>query len=392
MILSMQSVVLAILCCALLFLELPLVSYGQTKEKDQKKEEKIELHAQAAVLIDAENGRVLYGKDETKELPMASTTKIMTCIIALEQGNLEDVVEVSSYAASMPDVQLNIKKGEQYKLKDLLYSLMLESHNDSAVAIAEHIGGSVEGFAALMNQKAADLGVYHTHFVTPNGLDAEGHYTTAVDLARIGAYAIQNDTFLEITNTPSHSFSDVKGKRKFQVNNKDAFLTMMEGAVGIKTGFTGKAGYCFVGAIKRKDKCLVSAVLASGWPPHKKYKWADTKKLMQYGVDNYERKNIFQYKDSFPAIPVEQGVEDKVSLEMEQGKLEMLLSKQDNVKVTYQWEEKLQAPVARGQKVGSADYWVNGEKQASFSIYTTHEVPKISLVWCLRNLWQKYLL
>ena len=272
----------------------------------------MDLHAQSAVLIDAENGRVLYGKDETKELPMASTTKIMTCIIALEQGNLEDVVEVSSYAASMPDVQLNIKKGEQYKLKDLLYSLMLESHNDSAVAIAEHIGGSVEGFAALMNQKAADLGVYHTHFVTPNGLDAQGHYTTAADLARIGAYAIQNDEFLEITNTSSYSFSDVKGKRQFQVSNKDAFLTMMEGAIGIKTGFTGKAGYCFVGALKRKDKCFVSVVLASGWPPHKKYKWADTKKLMQYGIDNYERKNIFQYKDSFPVIPVEQGIRDEI--------------------------------------------------------------------------------
>ena len=391
-----KGIVLAIICMILFLfevsLEKPLASYGQTEGQEEKKEKKMDLHAQSAVLIDAENGRVLYGKDETKELPMASTTKIMTCIIALEQGNLEDVVEVSSYAASMPDVQLNIKKGEQYKLKDLLYSLMLESHNDSAVAIAEHIGGSVEGFAALMNQKAADLGVYHTHFVTPNGLDAQGHYTTAADLARIGAYAIQNDEFLEITNTSSYSFSDVKGKRQFQVSNKDAFLTMMEGAIGIKTGFTGKAGYCFVGALKRKDKCFVSVVLASGWPPHKKYKWADTKKLMQYGIDNYERKNIFQYKDSFPVIPVEQGIRDEVSVEMEQGNLEMLLSKEDEAKVTYQWEEKLQAPVAKGQKVGSADYWINGEKQASFSIYTTQEVPKINFTWCLQNLLQKYLL
>ena len=157
--------------------------------------EESELYAQSAVLMDADSGRVLFGKNAEAILPMASTTKIMTCILALERGNMEDLAEVSDYAASMPKVKLHMQKGETFRLNDLLYSLMLESHNDSAVAIAEHIGGSVEGFADMMNQKAQEIGCKNTYFITPNGLDSQKeitseewtktvmHSTTAVDLA-----------------------------------------------------------------------------------------------------------------------------------------------------------------------------------------------------------------
>ena len=230
---------------------------------------RIKLNSLAALLMDAENNRVLYEVNGYQEMPMASTTKIMTCIIALENGNMEDVVTVSSYAAGMPDVQLNIRAGEQYYLKDLMYSLMLESHNDSAVAIAEHIGGTVEGFATMMNDKARALGCYDTNFITPNGLDAEGHYTTARDLAVISSYAIQNKEFIDITNTSSYQFKELKKGRSFIVSNKNKFLYMMDGAIGIKTGFTGKAGYCFVGALKKPDRTLISVVLGCGWPPRK---------------------------------------------------------------------------------------------------------------------------
>ena len=148
-----------------------------------------DLYAQSAVLMDADTGRILFEKNGDSEMPMASTTKIMTLLVTLQNADLEGEVNVSAYAASMPDVQLNIREGERYRLRDLCYSLMLESHNDSAVAIAEHVGGSVEGFASMMNQKARDLGCYHTYFITPNGLDAQDengtHSTTAQDLARI---------------------------------------------------------------------------------------------------------------------------------------------------------------------------------------------------------------
>jgi len=271
-----------------------------------------DLYAGAAVLMDAMTGRVLYEKNGYEQKAMASTTKIMTCIVALEYGNLNELVTVSAYAASMPNVKLGVRNGEQFLLKDLLYSLMLESHNDVAVAIAEHVAGSVEAFAALMNQKARDIGAYNTNFVTPNGLDANGHYTTAADLALIGAYAIKNNKFVEITNTASYTFSNNAGTRSFNVNNKNSFLNQMDGAFGIKTGYTGQAGYCFVGALKRDGKVLVSVVLGSGWPPNKTNKWSDTKKLMNYGLSNYSYEVIFSPRE-YEILEVTKGKRDSVA-------------------------------------------------------------------------------
>ena len=214
----------------------------------------LKLYAQSAVLMDADSGRILYEKEGHKVLPMASTTKIMTCILALEYGNPEDYAETSVYASSMPKVKLYARSGEYFKLKDLLYSLMLESHNDSAVVIAEHIAGSTEAFADMMNQKARDIGCFDTFFITPNGLDAtltgpdgqiRAHSTTAADLARIMSYCITDSPrqkeFLEITGAASHSFGSYQKKensfvpsgRTFSCNNHNAFLTMMEGALSL---------------------------------------------------------------------------------------------------------------------------------------------------------------
>ena len=187
-------------------------------EEDEKSGGPGGLYALSAVLMDADSGRVLFEKDGYVKRAMASTTKIMTCILALEYGNLTDMVTVSRYAASMPDVQLNMKEGECYVLEDLLYSLMLESHNDTAVAIAEHISGSVENFAELMNEKAKNLGCTDTYFITPNGLDASKevdgemkiHSTTARDLALIMSYCIKNEDFLRITRTSSFTFANKK--------------------------------------------------------------------------------------------------------------------------------------------------------------------------------------
>ena len=177
-----------ILLMAALALSLSLQAYARTETAAQETPSELrQLYAQSAVLMDADSGRILFEKNGYEQRPMASTTKIMTLIVTLENANLDEVVTVSDYAASMPDVQLGIRAGEQFRLEDLLYSLMLESHNDSAVAVAEHVGGSVEGFAALMNAKARDIGCYDTYFITPNGLDAEDengvHSTTAADLA-----------------------------------------------------------------------------------------------------------------------------------------------------------------------------------------------------------------
>lgn len=298
------------------------------------------LYAKAAVLMDAESGRVLYEKNGDEILPMASTTKIMTCIIALENADLEETVSISAYAASMPKVKLYVKKGEEYRLGDLLYSLMLESHNDVAVAIAEHIGKkylpaqlqskevceftkeeslqAVATFADLMNQKAYELGCKNTWFITPNGLDAtetfysedgevgireqsfdtgesgaeltKHHSTTAKELATMMSYCIlyspKKEAFLEITGTPSYTVTSLDGRNSFCTNH-NAFLNMMEGAISGKTGFTNMAGYCYVGAVERDGRTYVVALLACGWPNNKSYKWSDTKILMNYGIEEY---------------------------------------------------------------------------------------------------------
>lgn len=270
-------------CFIILVLVLNMVFSKQGFGEETKELKESELSAKSAVLIDGKTGRVLFGKNYNNKMAMASTTKIMTCIVALENASPDEVVEISKRAASMPKVHMNAIKGEKYKIGDLLYAMMLESYNDVAVAVAEGVAGSVEEFAKLMNKKAGEIGAVNTNFVTPNGLDAKGHFSTAYDMALIGAYAIKNQQFLKITNTKSYSFYDCSNKRHIVVNNKDAFLNMSSDAIGIKTGFTGDAGYCFVGAVKSNNRVYVSCVLASGWPPNKAYKWRDTTKLMDYG-------------------------------------------------------------------------------------------------------------
>lgn len=338
----------------------------------------IQLNARAACLMDASTKRVLFGKEVDKEMAMASTTKIMTLIVTLENANLDDVVTVSKNAARQPDVQLNMQTGNQFKLGDLLYSLMLESHNDTAVAIAEHVGGSVEGFAQMMNEKAKELGCTHTNFVTPNGLDSstEEHYTTARELGIIASYAIKNKQFLEIINTPNWTFKELTKGTSYSVSNKDRFLYLYDGAIGIKTGFTNKAGYCFVGAVDNDGRTFVSVVLASGWPPNKNYKWTDTTKLMDYGTRNFKLQEIFDDTKLFDPIFVRKGKECYADLYCE-GSLQLLLSNQDEVKVVYEIEKEVEAPVQLDKQVGIAKYYVNNELVETFPIKTSTGIEKI---------------
>lgn len=346
--------------------------------------ENLSLHALSALLMDASNNRVLYEENGFKRRSMASTTKIMTCIIALENGDLSDVVNVSSYAASMPDVQLGIRNGEQYYLKDCLYSLMLESHNDVAVAIAEHVGGSVEGFATMMNDKARELGCEDTNFVTANGLDANGHYTTARDLAVIASYAIDNPQFIEITNTSSYVLREITKGRNHTVTNKNKFLYMMDGAIGIKTGFTSDAGYCFVGAIKRQDKSFISVVLGCGWPPSKNLKWSDTKELMNYGVKYYKPRQIYEDITLEPVF-VKDGQEKYEVLNMD-GDLTLLMRDDEKVRIEYELPQVLQAPIKEKTKVGIAKYYIDDVLYEQIPIYTTRDIAKIDFQFCLKKI------
>ena len=353
------------------------------------------LYARSAVLMDADTGRILFGKNDNEVMPMASTTKIMTLLVTLEHADLDEIVEVSARAASMPDVQLHIREGERYRLQDLCYSLMLESHNDSAVAIAEHVGGTVEGFAAMMNQKAKHLGCYHTYFITPNGLDAEDehgkHSTTARDLARIMRCCIKNETFLSITREPSWAFTDMDGNRSFTVQNKNAFLQMMEGALTGKTGFTNEAGYCYVGALERGEKRLITVVLACGWPNHKTWKWMDTKALMNYGLEDYHKETVGSDRMALEPVSVMDGQKEKVEILTDAALEDFLLKDDDEFTMKVLVPDILKAPVQAGELVGSVVYYINGQIVDLFPVYTASEVKKIDLEWRLRqviDLWQ----
>lgn len=254
----------------------------------------LSLYAENAVLIDGETGDILYEKNGSVHHPNASTTKILTCIIALECGDLTDTVIASSYAAKMPEVRLGVREGEIFNLEDMLYAMMLESYNDAAVVIAEHIGGDVQHFADMMNSKAKEIGCRTTYFITPNGLDAQDeggiHGTSAEDLARIMRYCIitspKSDLFLEITRTRFYTFSDSSGARSFACSNHNAFLDMSDEALSGKTGFTCDAGYCYIGAAEYDGHTYIWALLGCGWPNNKTYKWKDSRTLLAYAEKN----------------------------------------------------------------------------------------------------------
>lgn len=421
-------------CALFLFMQLQIRAVAEGEP---------DLYATAAVLVDADTGRVLYGKNADTPMAMASTTKIMTCILVLENGNLNDELTVSSYAESMPKVKLFLRRGEKYRVEDLLYSLMLESHNDSAVALAEYIGKkylseelvkkdtadysveeskqAVSAFAFLMNSKAKELGCENTYFITPNGLDAtetitlnngevlqKEHCTTAEELACIMAYCIEkspkSQEFLRITSAPSYTF--YANQRSFSCNNHNAFLNMMQGAISGKTGFTNKAGYCYVGALESEGRTFVVSLLACGWPNNKTYKWSDTKELMEYGMDNYSYQE-FSPQVTCGTIRVVSGAardgspyHEVLARTHKTGDclpIRMLVSEGEEIKASVTCKKSLRAPVEKGTQVGSVTYYLinrNGEKQylAEEAICVSESIKKIDFEFVMRYVLQSFLL
>lgn len=274
--------------------------------------EEIGVSAQAAILIDGETGRVLYEKNSHEKLRIASITKIMTAIIAIENGNLDDMVTTSENAFGTEGSSIYLKQGEKLSLEHMLYGLMLRSGNDAAVAIAEHVGGSVEGFSFLMNQKAEELGMRNTIFNNPHGLDThEEHYSTAYDMAILTAYAMKNDTFAEISKTQKKS-APLEGEKWDRLwYNKNRLLKKYPHADGVKTGYTKRAKRTLVSSATKDGHRLIAVTLNA--PDD----WNDHIKMFEYGFNKYSKKELvtageklvgedinrndgyFQYKNSF---------------------------------------------------------------------------------------------
>lgn len=399
------------------------------------------MFSQGAVLMDASTGRVLYGKNPNLQLAMASTTKIMTCIVALELGELDDIVTASGYAAAQPKVKLYLRKGEQVTLRDLLYSLMLESHNDSAVAIAEHIGAelleletdaesvtartdaesktAMQAFIAYMNQKARELQCYNTWFITPNGLDGtetfsseEGvveerfHSTTAAELARIMSYCIlqspKKEEFLKITGTYSYDFTDVEKTRSFICSNHNAFLNMMEGAISGKTGYTGRAGYCYVGALERDGRYFVVALLNSGayGSGNKGRKWQDTRKLMNYGIAYFKLGTIYEGKTTSQPIVVNNAKPRQTdffspvyaeTVVAGDRPVEMLLAEWEKTNVVCEQVYELTAPVRAGQIVGKVEVSLNETVVSHYDIICIEDILEKKFADTVQYLLKRFL-
>lgn len=333
--------------------------------------------AKAMVTIEANTKRVLYEKNKDERLPMASTTKIMTALCALESGsNLDEEFEIDPRAVGIEGTSMYLRKGEKLCLRDLLYGLILPSGNDASCTIAYRISGSIEDFVALMNKKAKELNLVNTNFVNPHGLDAKDHYTSAYDLAIITAEALKNPEFVEIIGTKSKSVKGAGGEQgelRF-LKNKNKLLTSFEGCTGVKTGFTDMAGRCFVASSKRGDLSVISVVLNCG------PMFEECAMLMEKAFDEYNYIEVLEPYLFYRKAPVLKGKENEVKLWTKQG-FYYPLTKEESLKISYDYEidENLIAPLEKEQVVGKLTIKLCDEVLFETEIYTMDEIKSNEL-------------
>jgi len=326
------------------------------------------ISASSAIVMEMESGRVLYGKNERVKKPMASTTKIMTAIVALENGNLNDIVKVSKRAASIRGSIVGLQEGKEYSLKALLYGMMLSSGNDAAIAVAEHIGGSVENFVAMMNKKAAELNAFDTSFENPHGLDSENHYSTAYDMALITRYALKNETFARIVGTVNMNIGD------FSLYNTNEMLTMYNGADGVKTGYTGKAGRCLVTSAERDGMKLISVVLGC---PSRKTRAESSKKILDYAFENYKIYKLVDKGEFIDNLDVKKGKSKQVAIRAAKSiKIPLTEEEYNNMESMVWLPSELKAPVYAGSDIGNMRFLVNGRIIADTELKIWEDVKK----------------
>jgi D-alanyl-D-alanine carboxypeptidase (penicillin-binding protein 5/6) len=328
--------------------------------------------------MDTVTGRVLYDKNAYKKMPMASTTKIMTAIVAIELGNPDDIVTVSKKAANIWGSNIHLKAGQQMKLMDLLYGLMLNSGNDAAIAIAEHIGGSLEGFLDLMNNKASELGAENTCFKSPHGLDAAGHYTTAYDLALITRYALENPLFSKLVGTRA---IDIPGRK---LQNTNEMLFAYPGADGVKTGYTGQAGRCLVTSATRHNWRIISVVLNCAT---RNKRAQSSRIILDYAFSNYKQYVLQNPGAHVADLAVLRGIRDHVPLvcaggisyPLREGELELVEKK-------VYLPDNLKAPVYAGTEVGYMEYVLDDMVIGRTVLKTNSDVRKKGMLDYLRNI------
>lgn len=340
------------------------------------------INSRSAVIYDRTSGEVIWGKDENSKRKMASTTKIMTSLVVIENvKDLSQVVTISNKAAGIGGSRLGLHAGDKITVNDLLYGLMLESGNDCAIALGEYVGNTVENFVSIMNEKSKQLGLNNTHFVTVNGLDADEHYTTAIELAKLTDYALKNDKFKNIVGTKNYTVT-INGYGK-AIDNTNELLGYLDGVYGVKTGFTNGANRCLVTSIKRGNMDLISVVLGADT---KKDRTKDSIEIIEYAYANYKIVDLTQnIKSAFDEwekqnkIEIIKGNLKYVNIELGECKNKIIPVKNENVKdieIDIDTIKILNAPINKGEKIGELKLKIDDETRISIDIVVAENINK----------------
>lgn len=357
-----------------------------------------QINSRSAIVLERSTGTILFGKNEKDIRKMASTTKIMTSLVVLENcQDLSKIVTVSKKSAGIGGSRLGLSTDAKITINDLLYGLLLCSGNDAAVALAEFIGGSLEGFAALMNQKALNLGLQNTHFVTPHGLDNDEHYTTAYELALLTNYALENKTFSKIVNTKSYTVY-INGSPK-NISNTNELLGSLNGVYGVKTGFTNGANRCLVTACKRGNLDIVCVVLGADT---KNFRTQDSIKLIEYAFSNFEMVDISSIiKENFSKWEIEsadnffvnKGISNCVETYLEELPYSLYpidKSKIKDINVNIDYSYNFEAPLLSNVAVGKLVCSIDDLEICSLNIYSLNSVIKKTPLFYLDSFWENY--
>lgn len=336
------------------------------------KENELNIISPNALLYDVTYDKILYEKNINEKIPNASTTKILTAIVAYENSNMDDIVEISTKAASIGGSKINLRKGDKVKMDSLMKGLLMSSGNDAAIAIAEHVGGSVQEFCDLMNKKAVELGAQNTNFTTPHGLDNDEHYTTLNDLLIFSKYFMEIPYLREIANTEKTIIKINNYEKELRSTNEMLFL--YDGVNGIKTGYTSKAGRCLITSIESGDRTLITMVLGC---ETKKQRTEETIKLISYGYDNFEVVDIFENMKKNFEMRIRKSEKDKYKLEIN-GNRKVLLAKNEKKDIRYEYEitEVLTAPIEKESCVGTIKVLMKDNIITEFQIKLPYTIER----------------
>lgn len=342
--------------------------------------------AKSMVVIETKNNKILYSKNENAKLPMASTTKIATAITVIDNcKNLDEIVKVPKQATLMEGSSIYLKEGEELTVRELLYGLMLQSGNDSAVALALHVSGSIDDFCDLMNNTAKKCGANDTNFKNPHGLDNPEHYTTAYDLAKITSFALKNDDFRDIVSCKKYLTKERENTTKRVLINKNKLLNSLEGCIGVKTGYTSKAGRCLVSACLRDNLETVCVVLNCG------PMFEESAALLNLANNEYEYRDVLCDYNYVTSVPVENGVLNEVKIYSKNSfSIVVKKDKTNSIRVEYDYPNILKAPIVKEQVVGTVRVFYENNLVFEENLFTIEPVDSIIINSKLKDILERW--